>query len=267
MSASEAPVAPGAALEALAARSDEPSRQELYRKLPTAWVFVPLAGAPAGLQPGVHLVRQAFSARVRFWHAAPDGPPYLPVFFTQSRLEAFAASAWGLRANHFLSLPGRELLALDHPESLAGCVLDPGGSHIAVGRQEMADLAAGQLPGALARLLVAAELDPESRARALALLPAYRLHVIVGAEVATPDALGLVVFRRPGGGASLPVFTTPGPLREFAERWGLVQADGNISTDCLSGADLLAAAARHGWWLGVDPGARHQAFFAPEELR
>lgn len=266
MTARDASAAPGTALDTLLTQGDEPSRREFFRRFLTAWVMVPLAGSPAGLDPGVHMVRGDLSVQVRFWQREPDGPPVLPVFFTQDRLERFAAETWGLRAANFLSLPGRELMALEHPDSLAGAVLDPGGAALHLDRLAMADLAAGQEPGTLARLLVAGELDPESRAEALSLLPHYRFHVIVGAQVETPEDIGLLLFRRPDGGSTLPLFSTPEPLRAFAGRWGLIQADGNISTDYLSGAEILRLAARHGWWLGVDPATEHQGSFAPDEF-
>jgi hypothetical protein len=259
------PNEPGTDLELLAASPDPAARQALYSRLLTARGLIPLSGAPAGLDPGVHAVTDDLDVQVRFWRDEEENP-YLPLFFTRERLETIAAIAWKLQAVNFLSVPVREFLGLEHPENLRGCVLDPGGAAVTLNRMEMADLAAGQMPGTLTRLMLQADLDAEARAEALAILPAYRFFVIVGAEVEKPDDLGIVQYRRRDGAYVLSAFTTPEAVRTFAGVWGLVQQDGNISTDYLDGAELIRLARGRGVWLGIDAGSREQIFLSPDEL-
>lgn len=263
---SDAPQASGAFLETLAAANAPESRREFYRVLLDARVLIPLQNAPSGMAPGVHAVQDEVSIQVRFWKD-PDGKLYLPLFFTPDRLETVAAIAWRSAAVNYISVALREFLALEHQEGTEGCVLDPGGAAIYLTRLDMADLAAGQAPGTMRQLLLVGELDGEAKSEALALLPAYRFYVVVGAEVDRADDLGVVLFRRHSGDNVLPLFTTPAAARVFAQVWGMVQADGNISTDYVSGADMLARARRGDLMLGIDPGSKSQLFYSPAELK
>lgn len=175
----------------------------------------------------------------------------LPAFLSEAGGEAFWAQV----------APGQpvELVAVDFPllaaeaRRVGALLVDPLEAGLLVGRSELTQLAAGEIPGGFTAWLQGWSRVNHQPAEVLARLRKSHVHVITGRPEGDEAPRLYLLEKSEDGTLAVPCFSSPESLAQFAQVRRLFESGSHYAVALVDGEYCLRAASGLGAYLLVDP--------------